>query len=149
MTDEWPSLLAPGNKIVPIIAFRRGFLVELPPRSSWLENVGNFAIRWCDFLTDGSLCEGRAGGGVFSDTLDIRESYALGSLATVFQTEVYAILACSDYCRSANISLALSSYTISSELLSLQDLSNNNRVKLFWVPGHCDIKGNEEADRLA
>jgi hypothetical protein len=39
---------------------------------------------------------------VFSDTLVIRESYALGSLATVFQTEVYAILACSDYCRSAN-----------------------------------------------
>jgi hypothetical protein len=50
--------------------------------------------------------------------------------------------------------LALSSYTISSKLLhqcwlSLQDLSNNNRVRLFWVSDHCDIKGNEEADRLA
>jgi hypothetical protein len=50
--------------------------------------------------------------------------------------------------------LALSSYTISFKLLhqcwlSLQDLSNNNRVRLLWVPGHCDIKGNEEADRLA
>jgi hypothetical protein len=50
--------------------------------------------------------------------------------------------------------LALSSYTISSKLLhqcwlSLQDLSNNKRVKLFWVSGHCNIKGNEEADRLA
>jgi hypothetical protein len=50
--------------------------------------------------------------------------------------------------------LALSSYTILSKLLhqcwlSLQDLSNNNRVRLFWVPGHCAIKGNEEADRLA
>jgi ribonuclease HI len=33
--------------------------------------------------------------------------------------------------------------------LSLQDLSNNNRVRLCWVPGHCDIKGNEETDRLA
>jgi hypothetical protein len=92
---------------------------------------------------------------VFSDTLDIRESYALGSLATVFQTEVYAVFVCSDCCRSANIHnmticicsdskaalLALSSYTISSKLLqqcwlSLQDLSNNNRVRLFWVPGH-------------
>jgi hypothetical protein len=52
---------------------------------------------------DGSLCEGRAGAGMFSNTLDIRESYALDSLATVFQTEVYAILACFDYCRSANI----------------------------------------------
>jgi hypothetical protein len=75
-----------------------------------------------------SLCEGRAGAGVFSDTLDIREYYAL---ATVFQTEVYAILASSDYCRSANMHnmticicsdskaalLALSSCTISSKLL--------------------------------
>jgi ribonuclease HI len=60
------------------------------------------------------------------------------------------ICICSD---SKSVFLALSSYTISSKLiqqcwLSLQDLSNNNRVGLFWVPGHCDIKGNEEADRL-
>jgi hypothetical protein len=36
MANEWPSLLAPGDKIVPIIAFERRFLVELPSRSSWL-----------------------------------------------------------------------------------------------------------------
>jgi hypothetical protein len=48
------------------------------------------------FYTDGSLCEGRADAGVFSDTLDIMKSYALGSVATVFRTEVYAILACSE-----------------------------------------------------
>jgi hypothetical protein len=48
MTDEWPSLLVAGDKIVPIIAFGRRFLVELSPRSPWL--VGNLAIRWCDFL---------------------------------------------------------------------------------------------------
>jgi hypothetical protein len=100
---------------------------------------------------------------VFSDTLDIRESYALGSFATVFHTEAYAILA--DYCRSAIMNnmticicsgskaalLALCSYTISSKLLqqcwlSLQDLPNNNRVRLYWVRGH---KDNEEADRMA
>jgi hypothetical protein len=84
------------------------------------------------------------------------------------QTEVYAILPCSDYCWSANMHnmticicfdskaalLALASYTILFKLLhqcwlSLQDLSNNNRVRLFWVPVHCDIKGNEEAEKLA
>jgi hypothetical protein len=103
-----------------------------------------------------------------SDTLDIRESYALGSLATFFQTKVYVILSCCDNLRSAKAHimticvcsdskaalLALFSYSILSKLLyqcwlSLQDLSNNNMVRLCWMPGHCDIKGNEEADRLA
>jgi hypothetical protein len=31
---------------------------------------------------------------------------------------------------------------------SLQNLSHNNRVRLFWVPSHCYIEGNKEADRL-
>jgi hypothetical protein len=86
-----PSLLAPRDKIVPIIAFGRRFLVELPPRSSWLsqELLEILPSDGVIFYTDG---EGRAGNGVFSDTLDVRESYALGSLATVFQTEVYALL---------------------------------------------------------
>jgi hypothetical protein len=43
MTNEWPSILAPRDKIVTIIAFGRGFLVEPG-------NIGKFAIRWCDFL---------------------------------------------------------------------------------------------------
>jgi hypothetical protein len=144
MTDEWPSFLAPGDKIVHIIAFGRWFLVELPSRSTWLsqetsEMLPSYGVI---FYTDGTLCEGRAGAGVFSDTLDIRESYAFSSLATVFQKEVYDILACFDYCRSGNIHnltisicsdskatlLALSSCTISSKLLyqcwlSLPDLS--------------------------
>jgi hypothetical protein len=42
--------LASGDKIIPVIAFGRGFLVG----------------------------EGRTGAGVFSDTLDISESYELG-----------------------------------------------------------------------
>jgi hypothetical protein len=46
------------------------------------------------------VTEGRAGAEVFSDTLDISESYAL---ATVLQTKVYAILVCSDYCLSMNM----------------------------------------------
>jgi hypothetical protein len=74
----------------PIIAFGRKFLVELPPRSSWLsqETTETLPSDGVIFYTDGSLCENKAGAWVFSDTLDIRESYALGSLATVFQTKV-------------------------------------------------------------
>jgi hypothetical protein len=94
MTDEWHFLYS-----ILFIAFWWRFLVELPLKSSWLILSSDGVI----FYTDGSLCEGRVGADVFSVTLDIRESYALGSLATVFQTEVYAILACSDYSRSVNM----------------------------------------------
>jgi hypothetical protein len=50
--------------------------------------------------------------------------------------------------------LALSSQTVSSRLVlqcgnSLQELSYHNGVQLFWVPGHCGIIENEEADGLA
>jgi hypothetical protein len=78
MTNERPSLLAPGDKIVPFIAFGRRFLVKLPPRSSYLsqETSEIFPSNGVIFYTDGSLCEGRVDAGVFTDTLDIRQSYA-------------------------------------------------------------------------
>jgi hypothetical protein len=69
-TNEWPSLLAPGDKIVPIIAFGRGFLDEFLPRSSWLSHETSEMLPsdGVIFYTNGSLCKGA---GVFSNTLDI------------------------------------------------------------------------------
>jgi hypothetical protein len=101
------------------------------------------------FFTDGYLCEGRAGASVFSDILNVRESYALGSHAVVFQSEVYAILECSEHCNSEGIVteqyqsahcrraalLALKSYAVSSRVVLkcrnlLQELPLPNRVPL-------------------
>jgi ribonuclease HI len=75
-------------------------------------------------------------------------------------------MACSEYCISEGIVnravsicsdsraalLAIKSYAVSFRVVlqcrnSLQKLSN--RVRLVWVPGHCGIHGNEEADALA
>jgi hypothetical protein len=50
---------------------------------SW-ETTEIFPSDGVTFCMDCSLCEGRTGAWVFSDTLDIRESYALGSLAADF-----------------------------------------------------------------
>jgi hypothetical protein len=104
----------------------------------------------------------------FSEELDSKASFALLTFATVFQAEVYAILACSNCCfreflpgktsciysDSRAAILALGSHTLSSRLViqcsnSLQGLSIYNRVQLFWVHSHCGIIGNEEADGLA
>jgi hypothetical protein len=105
-------------------------------------------------MNEAEKCEDRAGAGVFSDILNVRESYALGSHATVFQSEVV----CSEYCilegivnravsncsDSRAVLLARKSYAVSSRVVlqcrdSLQELALFNRVRLVWVPGHCGI----------
>jgi ribonuclease HI len=168
-TEDFPVLLAPSDSMLPLEVFDRKYLVEYRSREIWLSEaeawVPSDALK---FYTDGSLFEGKAGSGVFSEELDLKASFALGTFATVFQAEVYAIMACSNYCLrecmtgktvcicsdSRAALLALSSHTVSSKLVlqcrnSLQGFSIHNRVQLFWVPGHCGIIGNEEADSMA
>jgi hypothetical protein len=122
--------MAPKDKIVPIIAFGRWFLVEHWPRSSWLnqETAKILPSEDAIFYTHGSLCESRAGA---SDTLDIMESYELGSLATVLPIRgicnfrLFWLLSEREHAQnddlymfdSKAVLLALSSCTISSQLL--------------------------------
>jgi hypothetical protein len=122
--------------------FGREFSVDFPTREDWsTECVDLIAPYGLVFFTDGSLCDDRACACVFSDILNVRESHALGSHATVFKSEVYAILTCSEYCISEGIGnravsicsasraalLALKSYGVSSRVVlqcrdSLQEL---------------------------
>jgi hypothetical protein len=99
-----PLLLAPRDKFVTLNISGRNFFVDLLTREDWSTKcVDLVAPNGLVFYTDGSLCVGRTGAGVFSDILNVRESYALGFHATVFQSEVYAILECSEYCISEGI----------------------------------------------
>jgi hypothetical protein len=101
LTDE--TLLL-RDKFVTLNIFDWKFSVDFPTREDKsAECVDLVAPDGLVFFTDESLCEGRADAGVFSDILHVREAYSLGSHATVFQSKVCAILACSEYCISEGI----------------------------------------------
>jgi hypothetical protein len=75
-----PLLLASRDKVVTLYIFGRKFSVDFPTSEDWsMECVDLVAPDGLVFFTYGSLCEG-----VFSDILNVRESYALGSHAAVF-----------------------------------------------------------------
>lgn len=135
-------------------------------RSVWDAREPDFRSGSLVFYTDGSRQDNRVGAGVTGPGINL--SVSMGKHPTVFQAEIYAIIECASIClkrnyKNANICIcsdsqaalnAVKSKTYTSKLvweciLLLQKLSCRNMVNLYWVPGHCGIKGNEIADQLA
>lgn len=146
--------------------FNRKFNVVEPNRSLWSTGGPQFRSGSVVFFTDGSKQNNQVGAGVTGPGVNI--SVSMGGWPTVFQAEIQAILECATVClkrkyKYANICIfsdsqaalnALKSFTCTSKLVweciqLLQQLSNNNTVNLYWVPGHCGVEGNEKADELA
>ena len=120
--------------------------------------------------TDGSRFQDpdRTGFGVFIEELDCRIAKPLGRFATVFQTEVMAILEAASFLSERRLEdrsivihsdsqaalKSLDTCCIRSHLVDeckrkLNALGSTNRLLLTWVKGHVGILGNEEADALA
>lgn len=112
---------------------------------------GIFCIRY----TDGSKCEGRTVGfGVAGDTM---LSYSLPSLCSIFSAEVAAALyAVEEPCDrpilivTDSLSMVQALNTATSRHPWMQELQRSAvSATVMWVPSHCGIQGNEDADRNA
>ena len=118
------------------------------------------------FYTDGSKMGNSTGAGVYGPRIKL--ALPMGKWPTVFQAEIQAIVECAAIClkrryRHTSICIfsdsqaalkALSAFECYSKLVweciaLLKELAMKNRVHLLWVPGHCGIAGNENADQLA
>lgn len=146
--------------------FKKNYEVLIPERSTWQKSTEKLRRQTKTYYTDGSKMDGNTGAGIHGCGLD--QSLSLGVHATVFQAEVFAILACArELVQSNEINRKISIFTdsqaalkafdkpqISSKLVrecvqELSYLGTRNKLRLVWVPGHSGISGNERADELA
>ncbi|XP_062715575.1 uncharacterized protein LOC134291616 [Aedes albopictus] len=146
--------------------FERMYNVIEPDRTVWDEGGPLIRPGSIVFYTDGSKQNDQVGAGVTGPGVSL--SVSMGRWPTIFQAEIQAILECATIClkrkyKHSNICIfsdsqaalaALKSYTCTSKLvwecvLLLQQLSANNSINIYWVPGHHGIDGNEKADELA
>jgi ribonuclease HI len=153
----------------PVFNMEPKYRVTMLTREEWTRGPETPpAVKGLVWFTDGSRTAEGTGAGVYGQSADSRLSISLGKHATVFQAEVYAILACFhetetqerlekyvSVCSDSRAALkALQAAKTTSPLVrqcqkALNDISNRHAVWLYWVPGHAGVRGKEIADKLA
>ena len=142
----------------PAFNFYPTYRVIMLTREDWTKGTGTPpVVKGLVWFTDGSKMEG-TGAGVYGQSVGKRLSFSLGRYVTVFQAEIYAILAyvyeiqfqnrpekyvsiCSD---SQGTLKALPAVRTTSPLVqqcqkALNDISTRHAVGLCWVSGHAGV----------
>jgi ribonuclease HI len=152
----------------PTFNFEPRYRVTISHREDWTKGPAAppevKGLVW--YIVVSKMMEG-TGEGVYGQSIKRRLSYPLGRYTTVFQAEIYAILAgvyeiesldrsrkhvsiCSDS-QAALKSLQATRTSLLVQLCqkALNDISTRHVVGLYRVPGHAVIRGNEITDELS
>ena len=166
LIPQWTSITSHSDLISARLDFVRNFETIFPDRNSYTHHDSLTAGDPNCWYTDGSKTDNGSGSGVYNVSEEI--SIALGTTASVFQAELHAISVCAaTLLRQGTTGQRISIYSDSQAAIkavgnvrctsqtvldckdNLNELGRRNDIKLIWIPGHSNLAGNEEADRLA
>jgi hypothetical protein len=125
-------------------------------REDWTKGSGAPEVKGLVWYTDGSKMRDGTGAGVYGQSVR-RLSFSQARYATVFQAEIYAILAWVyeiqlqnrlekyiSVCSDSQVALKALQAVRMSPLVhqcqkALNDISARHVVGLYWVPGHAAV----------
>jgi ribonuclease HI len=163
LVAEIPLLMSPQDNILRVLDAEKNFNALFLSDTFTLEHLNGLGHV---VYTDGSVTNHGAGAGVFSSSLQLNLSVALGICCSVYQAEIYSIILALKklselgllnsrivICTDSQLAIhSLQSYKIDSAL-TLECLALmrefSEPLTIVWVPSHSGVPGNETADHLA